>query len=192
MRGIRGKARALFTSRGVRGIGGRPPSFCEPRNARNTQEKPALSFYEPRSTQNGGRPSLLCEADYGTRGTRGINQRAARQKSPPGRSRAVAILSTSRGQKPSSRVVWRWQALCDPPDMRDDLLHGDVTEQIIGGFYEVHYELGGGFLEYVFITSADRSAPRPRTAGGGQRPTPGALPRQADTPNFGPISSSIR
>jgi GxxExxY protein len=35
--------------------------------------------------------------------------------------------------------------------MRDDLLHGDVTEQIIGGFYEVHYELGGGFLEHVYV-----------------------------------------
>jgi GxxExxY protein len=35
--------------------------------------------------------------------------------------------------------------------MRDDLLHGEVTEQIIGGFYEVHYELGGGFLEWVYL-----------------------------------------
>jgi GxxExxY protein len=34
--------------------------------------------------------------------------------------------------------------------MLDDLLHRDVTEQIIGGFYEVHYELGGGFLEHVY------------------------------------------
>jgi GxxExxY protein len=34
--------------------------------------------------------------------------------------------------------------------MRDDLLNGDVTEQIIGGFYEVHYELGGGFLEHAY------------------------------------------
>jgi GxxExxY protein len=38
----------------------------------------------------------------------------------------------------------------DPADMLDDLLHRDVTEHIIGGFYEVHYELGGGFLEHVY------------------------------------------
>ena len=34
----------------------------------------------------------------------------------------------------------------NPPDMRDDLLHCDVTEQIIRGFYEVHYELRRVFL----------------------------------------------
>ncbi|HEX2445384.1 MAG TPA: GxxExxY protein [Vicinamibacterales bacterium] len=34
--------------------------------------------------------------------------------------------------------------------MHHDLLHREVTEQIIGGFYEVHYELGGGFLEHVY------------------------------------------
>jgi len=42
------------------------------------------------------------------------------------------------------------RVLEEPADMRDDLLHRDVTEQIIGGFYEVHYELGGGFLEHVY------------------------------------------
>jgi GxxExxY protein len=35
--------------------------------------------------------------------------------------------------------------------MPEELLHRDVTEQIIGGFYEVHYELGGGFLEHVYF-----------------------------------------
>jgi GxxExxY protein len=32
----------------------------------------------------------------------------------------------------------------------DKLLHGDITERIIGGAFEVHGELGYGFLERVY------------------------------------------
>jgi GxxExxY protein len=31
-----------------------------------------------------------------------------------------------------------------------DLLHGEITEKIIGAFYQVVYELGVGFLESVY------------------------------------------
>jgi GxxExxY protein len=34
--------------------------------------------------------------------------------------------------------------------MQSDLLHGAITKQIIGGFFEVHGELGYGFHENVY------------------------------------------
>jgi GxxExxY protein len=34
--------------------------------------------------------------------------------------------------------------------MSTDLLHRDLTERIIGVFYQVHWELGPGFLESVY------------------------------------------
>ena len=33
---------------------------------------------------------------------------------------------------------------------RLDLVHGDITREIIGAFYEVYRELGHGFLEAVY------------------------------------------
>jgi GxxExxY protein len=35
--------------------------------------------------------------------------------------------------------------------MAVELLHGDITKQIIGAFYEVHLELGYGFHENVYL-----------------------------------------
>ncbi len=38
-----------------------------------------------------------------------------------------------------------------PPDaQRPDFKHGDITEKIIGVFYDVYNELGFGFLEVVY------------------------------------------
>ncbi|MEO7086723.1 MAG: GxxExxY protein [Gemmatimonadaceae bacterium] len=34
--------------------------------------------------------------------------------------------------------------------MSSTLLHGHITEKIIGVFYEVHWELGPGFLESIY------------------------------------------
>ncbi|HTE47189.1 MAG TPA: GxxExxY protein [Gemmatimonadaceae bacterium] len=34
--------------------------------------------------------------------------------------------------------------------MRQQLLHGDLTERIIGVFFQVHWELGHGFLESIY------------------------------------------
>jgi hypothetical protein len=49
----------------------------------------------------------------------------------------VAISSASGDLKHELRGAGYWQTLCKSlAGMRDDLLHGDVTEQIIGGFYE--------------------------------------------------------
>jgi GxxExxY protein len=31
-----------------------------------------------------------------------------------------------------------------------ELLHGDITDKILGAFYQVHFELGFGFLESVY------------------------------------------
>jgi GxxExxY protein len=33
------------------------------------------------------------------------------------------------------------------------LLHGDLTERIIGVFYQVHWELGPGFLESIYANA---------------------------------------
>ena len=37
--------------------------------------------------------------------------------------------------------------------MRQGLLHGELTEKIIGVFYQVHWELGSGFLESVYANA---------------------------------------
>ena len=34
--------------------------------------------------------------------------------------------------------------------MKDELLHKDVTDQILSAFYKVYNALGGGFLEKVY------------------------------------------
>ncbi len=39
--------------------------------------------------------------------------------------------------------------------MKHVLLHGELTEQIIGAFFQVHYELGAGFLESVYANAMD-------------------------------------
>ena len=39
--------------------------------------------------------------------------------------------------------------------MKHELLHGEVTKQIIGAFFQVHYELGAGFLESVYANAMD-------------------------------------
>lgn len=36
--------------------------------------------------------------------------------------------------------------------MRQMLLQGDLTERIIGVFFQVHRELGPGFLESIYAT----------------------------------------
>jgi len=38
----------------------------------------------------------------------------------------------------------------EPKDGGFELLHADVTKRILGVFYEVYNELGGGFLESVY------------------------------------------
>src|SRR5262245_38402555 len=37
--------------------------------------------------------------------------------------------------------------------LRDDFKHGEITEKIIGVFFDVYNELGFGFLEYVYHKS---------------------------------------
>jgi GxxExxY protein len=37
--------------------------------------------------------------------------------------------------------------------MRQELLHGQITERILGTFFQVHFELGAGFLESVYANS---------------------------------------
>lgn len=43
----------------------------------------------------------------------------------------------------------------DTPDLNNDLLHGDITGQVIGAFYEVYNELGYGFLEAVYVRALE-------------------------------------
>ena len=39
--------------------------------------------------------------------------------------------------------------------MKQELLHGDLTERIIGAFFQVHCELGAGFLESVYANAME-------------------------------------
>lgn len=40
--------------------------------------------------------------------------------------------------------------------LRRQLLHAEVTESVIGAFYEVYRELGFGFLEHIYVLALER------------------------------------
>jgi GxxExxY protein len=36
-----------------------------------------------------------------------------------------------------------------------DLLHKEITDRILGGFFQVHWELGSGYLESVYVNGME-------------------------------------
>ena len=40
--------------------------------------------------------------------------------------------------------------------MTQQLLHGELTESVIGAFYNVYNTLGFGFLEHIYVMALER------------------------------------